>query len=359
MRVIVVGAGIWGLASAYACALRGDTVTVYEAGEIGSGASGGIVGALAPLVPDLWTPKKQFQLESLHSAEDFWSEIDGTSGLRSGYGRIGRLQPLQTERSRELAEARAQESRTLWRGQYHWTLQPCPELIAPEAAPLGVIHDTLSARIFPAQAARSLAKACIARGVRILENHPVASVHSGAIIGAFGTVEADAVILSAGSQGFRLMAPYVPLHEKTGVKGQAALLDADLVGQPQVYAGGVYVIPHENGTVAVGSTSETSWDYPEPDEKLDPVIAQARSMIPALADAPVLQRWAGIRPKARRRDPMVGKLPELERVFAVSGAFKIGFSLAHSLGTVMAQMIRDEPYAIPNSFTVDWHLAGG
>lgn len=359
MRVTVVGAGIWGLASAYACALRGDSVTVYEAGEIGCGASGGIVGALAPLVPDLWTPKKQFQLESLHSAEAFWSEIDATSGLRSGYGRIGRLQPLQTERSRELALSRAEESRTLWRGQYHWTLQPRPELIAAHAAPLGVVHDTLSARIFPAQAARSLAKACIARGVTILENHPVERIHSGGISGAFGRANSDAVILSAGAQGFRLMDPYVPLHDKTGVKGQAALLDADLRGTPQVYAGGVYVIPHENGTVAVGSTSETNWDYPETDEKLDPVILQARSMIPALAEAPVLQRWAGIRPKARRRDPMVGKLPELERVFAVSGAFKIGFSLAHSLGTVMAHMIRDEPYAIPESFTVGWHLAGG
>ncbi|PLS20030.1 NAD(P)/FAD-dependent oxidoreductase [Neptunicoccus cionae] len=359
MRVSVVGAGIWGLASAYACALRGDEVTVYEAGEVGCGASGGIVGALAPLVPDQWTPKKQFQFESLHSAANFWAEVDKKSGQLSGYGRIGRVQPLQTERAKELAVARAEESRTLWQGKYQWTLHSCPEFIAPEVAPLGVIHDTLSARIFPAQAARSLALACKTLGVKILENHRVESLHPDGFSGAFGRVKSDAVILSAGSEGFRMMDPYVPIHETTGVKGQAALLDADLTGQPQVYAGGVYVIPHANGTVAIGSTSETSWDYPEPDGKLDAVIAQARAMVPALADAPVLQRWAGIRPKARRRDPMVGKLPELERVFTVSGAFKIGFGLAHSLGEVMARMIRDEPYSIPESFTVEWHLAGG
>ncbi|MBR9863292.1 MAG: FAD-binding oxidoreductase [Rhodobacteraceae bacterium] len=359
MRISVVGAGIWGLASAYACTLRGDEVTVFEAGTIGCGASGGIVGALAPLVPDQWNPKKQFQFDSLHSAANFWAEVDKTSGQRSGYGRIGRVQPLQRERAKELAVARAEESRTLWQGKYQWTLQPRPDLIAPETAPLGVIHDTLSARIFPAQAARSLAKACVARGVSILEHHPVESISSGGISGAFGRVNSDAVILSAGYEGFRMMAPYVPLHENTGVKGQAALLDADLAGQPQVYAGGVYVIPHANGTVAIGSTSETSWDYPEPDEKLDAVIAQARAIVPALAGAPVLQRWAGIRPKARRRDPMVGKLPELDHVFTVSGAFKIGFGLAHSLGEVMARMIRDEPYSIPESFTVEWHMAGG
>ena len=358
MQVIVVGAGIWGLASAYACAARGDSVTVYDAGRVGCGASGGIVGALAPLVPDLWTPKKQFQLDSLDSAAGFWGDVDRLSGLSSGYGRIGRLQPLQTERAVELANARAAESKVLWGGKYHWTLQPRPDVIAPDAAPFGVVHDTLSARIFPAQAAASLAKACTALGVTIHENHPVDAVQSRRISGPWGQASADAVIMSAGAAGFALIDPYVPLHPVTGVKGQAALLDADLTGQPQIYAGGVYVIPHANGTVAVGSTSETTWADLQTDGQLDTVISQARMMVPTLQDAPVLQRWAGLRPKARRRDPMVGAVPELDGVYAVTGAFKIGFSLAHSLGDVMARMIRDEPFDIPESFTVGWHMAG-
>nr|WP_323782124.1 FAD-dependent oxidoreductase [Amylibacter sp.] len=359
MQVIVVGAGIWGLASAYACAARGDSVTVYDAGLVGCGASGGIVGALAPLVPDLWTPKKQFQLDSLDSAAGFWGDVDRLSGQTSGYGRIGRLQPLQTERAVELANARAAESKVLWGGKYHWTLQPRPDVIAADAAPFGVVHDTLSARIFPAQAAASLAKACSAVGVTICENHPVDAIQSQQVSGPWGQATADAVILSAGAAGFQLIDPYVPLHPVTGVKGQAALLDADLTGQPQIYAGGVYVIPHANGTVAVGSTSETTWTDLHTDDQLDRLIAQARHLVPALQDAPVLQRWAGLRPKARRRDPMVGAIPELDGVYAVMGAFKIGFSLAHSLGDVMARMIRDEPFDIPESFTVGWHMAGG
>ncbi len=39
--VIVVGGGIWGLACAYACAKRGQSVAVYEAGKVGPGVDGG------------------------------------------------------------------------------------------------------------------------------------------------------------------------------------------------------------------------------------------------------------------------------------------------------------------------------
>jgi glycine oxidase len=43
------------------------------------------------------------------------------------------------------------------------------------------------------------------------------------------------------------------------VKGQAALLDADAPADlPLVYHDGVYVIAHDDGHVAVGSTSENA-----------------------------------------------------------------------------------------------------
>ena len=44
--VIVIGGGIWGLSCAYACAVRGQRVAIFEADKIGQGASGGVVGAM-------------------------------------------------------------------------------------------------------------------------------------------------------------------------------------------------------------------------------------------------------------------------------------------------------------------------
>ncbi|HIF77741.1 MAG TPA: FAD-binding oxidoreductase, partial [Sulfitobacter sp.] len=61
--VTVRGAGIFGLSVAWACALRGASVQVVDPAGPAAGASGGIVGALAPHVPENWNAKKAFQLD--------------------------------------------------------------------------------------------------------------------------------------------------------------------------------------------------------------------------------------------------------------------------------------------------------
>jgi len=52
--VTVRGAGVFGLSVAYACAQRGAKVRVIDPRGVAAGASGGIVGALAPHVPENW-----------------------------------------------------------------------------------------------------------------------------------------------------------------------------------------------------------------------------------------------------------------------------------------------------------------
>ena len=69
--VTVRGAGIFGLSVAWACAARGLRVQVVDPGGAGAGASGGLVGALAPPVPENWNVKKAFQLDSLLMAAAF------------------------------------------------------------------------------------------------------------------------------------------------------------------------------------------------------------------------------------------------------------------------------------------------
>jgi len=354
--VIVVGGGIWGLACAYACAARGLSVAIYEAGRVGQGASGGVVGAMSPNVPEGWNVMKQFQFEALHSAEIFWTEVDAQSGLSSGYGRIGRVMPIVTKRDRVLCEERAINARALWQGKYQWDVLETHPLIPAAVAPFGVTHDTLSARMFPARAVASLAQACLKLGVQILENHPVTALQSGIVTGDWGQARAEAIILAAGMDGFTLLDDHLAHSAGTGVKGQAALLACDLADAPQLYADGVYVIPHANGVAAIGSTTEKTWDHVEVDAKLEMVIEKARKLFPALGNAPVLQRWAGVRPKARRRYPMLGPIPSLHGVYAAMGAFTIGFGLAHKVGEVLADFASGGMYDLPKNFTVGWHM---
>lgn len=355
--VIVVGAGAWGLACAWACLNRGLTVRVLEAQSIGAGASGGIVGALSPHVPDQWNPKKQFQFEALDQGAEYWAHIEGASGQTTGYGRIGRWIPVMDEAGLTLAQTRQQNASTLWASRYTWSVtRDVPPLMSPAAAPFGVVHETLSARINPKAAVRALATACRAKGCQIEEGESALKIQNGSVQTQTSTYAAKSIILAHGLLGLEWLSAETGQPAGTGVKGQAALLDVALPSQPQIFADGVYVIPHSDGTVAVGSTSEKTWTHDGTDGLLDDVIDRAAAIVPSLADSSVLERWSGIRPKPVRRDPMLGPVPGKTRVFAALGAFKIGFGIMPKVGEVLADYAEGKSVNLPSSFTVHHHL---
>ena len=112
--VTILGAGIFGLSIAWMCQKKGARVRVIDPDGVGAGASGGIVGALAPHVPENWNEKKAFQFESLIFASDFWAEVAAASGVSPGYARLGRLQPIPDDHALALAHRRAKTATKLW-----------------------------------------------------------------------------------------------------------------------------------------------------------------------------------------------------------------------------------------------------
>ena len=334
--VTVLGAGIFGLSVAWACQKKGAAVRVIDPGGPGAGASGGVVGALAPHVPDNWNEKKAFQLDSLLMAEAFWAEVAEASGLSPGYARNGRFQAIADERQLTLAHERAEKAEALWRGEARW------EVIAADAAPLAplsptgfLIHDTLSARIHPRRACAALAAAIAAQGGEVAPDGPL----EGAIVHATGVAGLDALSAATGRKA------------GDGVKGQGVLLAFSAPDMPQIFADALHIIPHEDGTTGVGSTSEREYDDPAAtDALLDDVIARAVRAVPALAGAEVIERWAGVRPRATSRAPLLGTHPLREGEFVANGGFKIGFGMAPKVGAVMADLVLDGADEIPAAF---------
>lgn len=329
----ILGAGIFGLSIAWAAARRGAAVTVIDPAGPGAGASGGIVGALAPHAPEQWNGIKSFQLESLLAAEGWWADVAMAGGSRLPYARSGRVQPLRDAAAVELAQTRALAAVDLWQGRACWEVVPA----APFAdwlalPPTGlVVRDTLSARIAPRAALAALVAAITARGGRIETQGP----HRGAVIHA------------TGHDGLRAGTP--PLG--TGVKGQAALFAHDARHLPQIFADGLHVVPHGDGTTAVGSTTEATWtDATSTDDRLDAVIDRCRKICPALAGAPIIARWAGVRPRSRSRLPVLGNHPDRPGEFIANGGFKIGFGIAPLVSETMADLVLDARDRIPVEF---------
>lgn len=327
--ITVMGAGIFGLSVAFACAQRGAKVQVIDPAGVAAGASGGLVGALAPHVPEQWNAKKAFQFDSLRLAEPFWAQVASLTGADVGYIRSGRLQPLADAAAVDLAQARAVSAAQLWQGHATWTVEPAgANPWSPPSASGYLVRDTLSALIHPRRATRALADAVVALGGQIVPAGPA----QGKIVWATGW--AGLTALGGG-----------------GVKGQAALLGHDAAGAPQLFVGGLHIIPHLDGTVAIGSTSERDFtDAGSTDAALDDVIARAVAAVPLLAGAPVIARWAGIRPRAPSRAPILGQHPLHKEAYIANGGFKIGFGMAPKVGQVMADLLLDGRDTIPSDF---------
>lgn len=336
--ITIYGAGIFGLSIAWSCAKRGAKVQVIDPFGVGAGSSGGVVGALAPHTPENWNDKKQFQFESLIMAETYWRDVEEAGGEKTGYARSGRLQPINDDRTLELAKARTLGAEKLWHGRARFEVLDAAQFgeWAPKSKTGLLIFDTLSGRMHPRMTCAALVAALDRLGCSV-----VAQGH------------AEGVVLEAtGWRGLLELSDQMSQPVGNGVKGQGAVLAYQAAPDaPQLFADALHIIPHANGTVAIGSTSEREFDDPNStDSQLDDVIARARTAFPVLQNAPVIERWAGVRPRAKSRAPMIGPHPTREGAFIANGGFKIGFGMAPKIAEVMADLMLDGVDAIPDGF---------
>ncbi|MGV1870059.1 NAD(P)/FAD-dependent oxidoreductase [Agrobacterium rosae] len=369
--LLIIGGGIMGLWAAVKAERLGIDTVLVDADTIGSGASGGLLGALMPHMPDRWSDKKQFQFDALLSLETEIAALEAETGLSAGYRRCGRIIPLPKPHLRPIAERHQQDALLNWDqcGQkFHWHVLDAPPVdgwVDIAVGEAGFAHDTFAAKVSP-RAFISLLEHSLrgAKHVRVFEKCGVATMDRDGVatLEDGQRIQFGHAVVSAGHHSFPLLTNALGLSSgaKLGqpVKGQAALLQANVdPSMPVVFLNGLYVVPHEDGTVAIGSTSEEDFeDALTTDEKLDVLIAKARQIVPSLASAVVVERWAGLRPKAIGRDPMVGLHPDHPRVVALTGGFKVSFGLAHRLADAALDAVLGKPMDVPPSFTLDDHI---
>jgi glycine/D-amino acid oxidase-like deaminating enzyme len=362
--IAIIGGGIVGLWCAHVAAQRGAHVLLIEKRTIASGASGGMLGALMPHQPTGWNAKKQFQLDGLLSLSGRVEALEVETGLSCGYGRTGRLMPIGHVEKRRQSAQWADGAVEHWPQRARWSVEdtnPAPGWLADDALPYGTNHDTLSARIDPRRLTAALRAALETDDqVTIRENTEVAGIDAdGTLTLKDGeTIAPGATIVAAGIGSFALIDAENPTRIGRGVKGQGALLEPAKPINPMspiLYDKGVYVIAHQSGRIAVGSTSEDAFDAPDTtDDKLDRIIAQATALCPALEGAAVIERWAGVRPRAEGREPLVGPLPGTQNVVLATGGFKISFAIAHLMAdAAVGFALGDRPDDLPDIFAPD------
>ena len=361
--------GLW---AAVKAERLGIETLLVEAGRLGQGASGGLLGALMPHMPDKWNDKKQFQFDALLSLENEIAGLEAATGLSCGYRRSGRLIPLPKPHLREIALRHSADAEINWRDgerRFYWHVldgSPDPLWVEPSFAGAGMVQDTFAARVSPRALVGALAAFLrSARHVRVIEGVEVERIETAANRIAFSNGDAvgfGRCIVAAGHRSFPLieaLGPALPRRIGQPVKGQAALLKADVdPSLPVVFLGGLYIVPHDGGFVAIGSTSEDEFESATAtDFRLDDLLERACALSPALRGAEVVERWAGLRPKAIGRDPMVGPHPDHPQVIALTGGFKVSFGLAHRLAEAALAAAAGGMPSLPASFSLENHIA--
>lgn len=368
--LLIVGGGVIGCWTAYKAGKRGLKTLLIDTATIGAGASGGLLGALMPHMPERWDGKKQFQFEALDDLPNEIATLEQETGLSCGYNQCGRIAPIMNETKRGQMQGHGPDVEKFWLGKYHWNIIDKPfqnDWPRADRATCGLVHDTLSARINPRGLLAVLKKAILQDdNINLCEGLGLSSYQPSqgkAVLTDNSEVLYSHIVIAAGAETFKFIAPELDVATLAlgkPIKGQAAMLSADIDPDwPILFDNGVYVISHGEGRVAIGSTSEIEFDDPlSTDKKLDDIIAKARELCPLIKDGAVTERWAGLRPRAIGRDPLIDILPEAKNVIVSTSGFKITFGVAHKMADVALEHILGKMSTnVPDSFKIAAHLA--
>jgi len=279
-EVVIVGAGIAGLASAYQLANRGTTVTVYEQGDIGNGntplAAGGIRSQHT----------RQADIELMAHSIDVWEDFEDEFDHDINYHQAGYLMciadPDQVDAMREVQEVQRHhggfDNRLLDPDQ---ATRHCPGLTTDRFD--AVTYGPRDGYCDPHSALMGFKHAAEEAGATIKTQTPVTELiqnDDGTIIGIehrFGHHLADVVVNAAGAWAPTLAAtagidlPIQPKARRAAIVEPANMPDQQL---PLVVNldSGVYFRPLDDQQLLIGGHFETADTRPGGD---DPTVRPA------------------------------------------------------------------------------------
>ena len=177
----------------------------------------------------------------------------------------------------------------------------------------------------------ALATACTKLGIEVQPKSVTGFRQQGASIAAAvtdaGEVPGKRFVLAAGSWSVQLakvLGVSVPMRP---IKGQMCRVQVDdHLLDYTIHGMCTYVAPWRQGNgFVLGSTMEDKgFDPLVEDDAIQGLIDRAAVILPSLREAPLLESWAGLRPAAEDRMPIMGASGKYENLFYSTGHFRNG-----------------------------------
>jgi len=156
---------------------------------------------------------------------------------------------------------------------------------------------------------------------------------------------APAIVNCAGAWSGQFSPVPVPTRP---IKGQMLALVADRrnLVRHVIRGNGVYVIPRADGRIVIGATVEdVGFDKRVDTETIQRMHQAAAVLVPQLGEARMLEDWAGLRPCAPDKLPIMGKT-SLEGYYVSTGHYRDGILLAPIAAMLMTQVVQGRPTEI-------------
>jgi glycine oxidase len=332
--VIIVGGGIIGLSLAIALKKRGAHVLVVERGEPGREASYAAGGMLVECSPEIPAPLQTLAIASARLYPEFAHELQVETGIAIDLRDAGTIVFPPPEHVFERP------------GFTTESMLPAPLAeLEPALSMAGAAFFLNERSVDPRALSTAAAKAARLRGVDFSSGDPVTTVNlsNGRVVGVTTTktsFHASKVVNSAGCWSGQISPLRLPTRP---VKGQMLCL----IMQPRnllkhvIRTPDLYLIPRSDGRLLVGATVEEAGF----DKRTDPLTIQqlhraALKLVPQLADARILEDWAGLRPGTPDALPVLGAT-SIPGYFVATGHFRDGILLAPITAQVMTDVIED------------------
>jgi glycine oxidase len=107
-----------------------------------------------------------------------------------------------------------------------------------------------------------------------------------------------------------------------------------------IWSGECYLVPRPDGEILLGSTEEEgNYDARPTLAGLNRLTEAALEVVPAAGGFVVGSAWAGLRPAAPDRHPIVGWAPGIDRLMVATAHYRNGVLLGPLTGRCVAEQI--------------------
>ena len=348
--LIVIGGGIMGVSCAYQAARRGMRVTVLEAEEmLGTGSTGLNAGGFR----HQFSTAVNIELSklSLTLLERFEEEFDQSVALNlCGYLFLLDAADDVAAFERNVALQQAHGIATRW-------LTPDDVLrLAPQCDMTGIIAATFYDRdglVDPSGVLHGYVRGARRAGVTVQTGARVTGARTagGRIVSletTIGEVSGGAFLLAAGpwsgvvGRCLGVDVPVRAIRRQIAVTAPIASITRAL---PFLIDFGQSLYFHyESGGILTGMSNHD--ELPGFDTTVDEAwrethVSAAIQRLPLLADAQIASEWAGLYEVTPDDQPILGRLPQLDNLYACTGFSGHGLMHGPAAGLVMAEEIVD------------------